>query len=191
MSFTDRFDWAIDMQKQHALDLYKSYWDADAIIEVDDEGQADTAMQHLDFSGLDKVIVQGTKTFHIAQRFRPMRSVSYSRVEEPDFSIRESTYGDKPTEYDKLVDNHQAGGWVPNVYGFGITPYGRQVALDDGFEKFYLIDVRVFLDQHLAGEIEPVGNRPNGDGSRGLYFDIDDLADNGCIIDEISGVNND
>lgn len=174
------------MQKHHALDLYRSYWDVDEIVEVDDDGRSDVGMQRLDFSGLDKVIVTGSTTIHIAQRFRRMRSGKHGQLVQPDFSLRETTYNDETTEYDKLVEGFEGIGWTPNVYGFGITSYGRQVAIDDGFELFYLIDVDKFLEMHLDGGIEPVGNGPNGDGSRGLYFDIDDLADNGCVIDEIS-----
>lgn len=191
MSLQGRLGWSIDMQQDHALGLYRAYWDVDDIIEVDEVGQSVPAMQLLDFSGLDKVIKVGTKHIHIAQRFRMMRNEG-RELTRPDFSLREETYSDGPTEYDKLVDNYTSRfGSVPSVYAFGITTYGRRVALEEGFIEFYLIDLNKFLEEHLYGPIEPVEGGPNGDGSKGMYFDIDDLADNGCIIDEISEVNND
>lgn len=181
----DRLQWSIDMQQQHALHYYRSHWDnIKRIEEVDAQAQNNEAMKRLDFSGIDKIIYTELESIHIAQRFRRMRNTKDGLI-DPDFSIRFETYGDNPTEYQKLEKSYNGVGSIPQVYGFGITPYGRKVALDSGFKKFYLIDVDSFLKSHFKhNEVEIMERKPNGDGSAGVFFDIDDIKNAGCIISE-------
>lgn len=187
MGVDERFQWSLDMQNRHALDIYREFWDVDEIIEVDKEGdEGDNAMQRLDFSGLDKYILTENDTqFQIAQRFRQPYYDDDAGWSDADFSLRIESYHDDHVEYDKLIENYQTrGASHPGVYGFGRTESGRQVALENGFTEFYLIDVDSFLQAHLGGELNIIDEAPNGDGSCGVYFRIDDIREHGCLIAE-------
>lgn len=178
----DRLQWSIDMQEAYALDYYYEQWDVKRITEVDKEGEDNEGFKHLDYSGIDKIVHTTTGTVHVAQRFRQMRNTD-DGLQKPDFSIRYETYNEDRTEYQKLKDNYFGHGNTPGVYGFGITPFGRQVALTDGFKEFYLIDMEKFLRLHFEkGVLCDIGKIPNGDGSTGIYFDLCDIERNGCII---------
>jgi len=183
MSFTDRMDWSIEMQKRHALDYYRKKWVVDHITEVDDEGDDHDGFKRLDFSGIDKIVHTERQTIHIAQRFRQMRNTSEGLL-KPDFSLRYGTYNGAATEYQKLKESYNGLGNVPQVYGFGIVPHGRQVGRKNGFKEFYLIDLQKFLDLHFGkGEITSLEIAPNGDNSSGIYFDLNQLILKDCIID--------
>lgn len=183
MTFEDRFRWSIEMQELHAIPLYESHFDIEEIIEVDKEGDAHRALKLMDFSGLDKIIeVEQGHQIHIAQRFRRPYYDDEQGWTKPDFSIRLQSYDSGASEYDKLLAAHQGWGNVPKVYGFGRAPYGRQVAKANGFEEFYLIDLHRFLTLHQSGDIELMEKAPNGDGSVGAYFSLDELWSCGCII---------
>lgn len=179
----ERMKWAKDMYRFHAPIYYWRFWDD--IEEIDDPeagGESNDKMKRLDFSGIDKIVYTPTNQIHIAQRFRTMRNTDEG-LEEPDFSIRVETYNDNPTEYQKLKTAWTGVGNTPSVYAFGITPYGRQVALDEGFNKFFLIDCAEFLRRHFdTNDIEILEEAPNGDGSMGAYFSLQDLHDYGCIL---------
>lgn len=178
----DRLQWSIDMQEAHALKRYYEQWDVNQITEVDKEGEDNEGFKHLDYSGIDKIVHTESGTIHVAQRFRRMRNTD-SGLQKPDFSIRYKTYNEERTEYQKLRDNYYGVGNTPGVYGFGITPYGRRVALADGFKEFYLIDMDKFLRLHFDdGVLVEIGKIPNGDGSTGIYFDLDDVEKHGCVI---------
>jgi hypothetical protein len=182
MAFSDRMQWSINMQKEHALDYYHDFWDVEEIDEVDAEGEEHDGFKRLDFSGIDKIIHTQTQTIHVAQRFRQMRNLK-TGLETPDFSLRYETYNDKPTEYQKLKESYNGLGNTPNVYGFGVSPYGRQVGMNDGFEEFYLIDMDQFLQSHFDdSELPEIGKIPNGDNSTGIYFDLEELDMKNCIL---------
>lgn len=192
MSFKDRFQWSIEMQELHAIPLYKSYFDVEDIIEVDELGDADEdagaedpdrAFELMDISGLDKIIiVKPGYPVHVAQRFRQPYHDDKEGWTKPDFSLRLKSFDEGASEYDKLCEAHQRHGNVPAVYGFGRAPYGRQVAKAQGFDEFYLIDLHRFLDQHLHGALDVMNRAPNGDGSVGVYFSLDELWSHDCII---------
>jgi len=189
MGFRDRLDHSIKMQQQHAIDLYRRHFDVDKIIEVDVLGQSNEDMQALDFSGIDKIIITGDgRTIHIAQRFR--RDYEKGGVwHTPDFSLRVDSYNDAITEYEKVKKAHYGIGSMPNVYGFGRMPYGRQPALQDGFDEFYLINLQELAAEHFDGGLQAKGPYPNGDGSRGLYFELSDIQKHGCMIQEWCNLN--
>lgn len=179
-----RMKWSIDMQERHALSYYKNYWsDIQKITEVDKLGEDSDDMQHLDFSGIDKIIHTKNGSFHIAQRFRQMRNMK-DGLKKPDFSLRYETYNDAKTEYQKLKEAYNGLASTPQVYGFGITPHGRQVAKNKGFKEFYLIDFQMFLKNHFDGRLSIMTKAPNGDGSMGAYFDIAKLEGHDCILEK-------
>jgi len=183
MSFRERFEWSIKMQESHAIELYESYFDIEEIIEVDKEGDSHRALKVMDFSGIDKIaVVKPGYQVQIAQRFRREYHDSEDGWTAPDFSLRVESYNDGASEYDKLVAAHEGHGSIPNLYGFGRAPYGRQVALGKGFNEFYLINLPHFLNQHLSGEIEILERAPNGDGSAAVYFDLQELWSHDCIV---------
>jgi len=197
MSFEERFQWSIEMQELHAIPLYESYFNVEAIIEVDKAGSAeedteteddetedsDQPFKMMDISGLDKIImVEPGYPVHVAQRFRRPYHDDEEGWTEPDFSLRLKSYGEGASEYHKLRAAYQGYGNVPALYGFGRAPYGRQVAKAQGFDEFYLIDLHRFLSQHLHGGLNALERAPNGDGSMGLYFDLDELWSRDCII---------
>jgi hypothetical protein len=184
MTFKDRFDHSIEMQQAHALEYYKDFFDVERVIEVDILGESNRDMKVLDFSGIDKLIITKNKiTIHIAQRFRR----DYNKNGEwrtPDFSLRFKSYSDTITEYEKVKKAHYGLASMPTVYGFGRMPYGRKVAIENGFDEFYLINLEALASAHFDGPLSAEGPKPNGDGSKGLYFDLDDLRQHGCIIHE-------
>lgn len=184
--FEDRMGWSLDMQKRHAISIYKNHWDLKRVIEVDELGDAgDAQMQALDYSGIDKILITTNGyPIHIAQRFRQPYYDEELGWTDADFSLRVSSYQKDYVEYQKLLDAHTGAGSTPSVYGFGRTPQGRQPAREEGFKQFFLIDLPEFLRKHISGEIDVVEQAPNGDGSMGAYFDIDDLRDVGCLIAE-------
>jgi len=182
MGFKDRLEHSIKMQQRHAIEIYKRFFDVDKVIEVDVLGQSNDAMQRLDFSGIDKIIITNDgRTIHIAQRFRREYEKDGAWL-EPDFSLRVDSYNDEVTEYKKLERAYFGIGSMPDVYGFGRMPYGRQPALQNGFDEFYLINLKQLAVEHFDGELSAEGPYPNGDGSRGLYFDLDALRESGCMI---------
>jgi hypothetical protein len=186
MAFADRMQWSIDMQQEHALSYYHDYWNVEEITEVDVEGEDHDGFKRLDFSGIDKIVHTKTQTYHVAQRFRQMRNKE-DGVAKPDFSLRYETYNGEPTEYQKLKESHNGIGNTPDVYGFGITPHGRQIGVKDGFKEFYLIDLQRFLKLHFdREEITGTGPIPNGDKSKGLYFDLNQLVLKDCVLNNWS-----
>jgi hypothetical protein len=188
MTVSERFEWSIQMQKRHALDIYRQFWDVEAITEVDaagDSGQRN--MKLLDYSGIDKIVhTKGNGPIQVAQRFRQPYYDSTAGWTDADFSIRVQTYSNQDTEYDKLKRAFNGRGQVPSVYGFGRTPQGRAVARESGFSEFYLIDCQTFLGEHLNGGLDAACRASNGDGSAALYFDLDELDRHGCVIETFS-----
>lgn len=184
--FDDRMDWSLDMQEKHALKIYNEHWDLSNIIEVDKLNRGgDEQMQVLDFSGTDKILItERGFPIHVAQRFRQPYFDNESGWTDADFSLRVSGYEDSYVEYQKLLDAHNGRGTTPSVYGFGQTIQGREEARQDGFKRFYLIDLPKFLELHSNEKIEPIEKAPNGDGSMGIYFDLADLENSGCIIEQ-------
>lgn len=182
--FNQRMDWSLSMQENHALEIYKQHWDLKDIIEVDKMGDMGNGeMQVLDFSGTDKILItERGFPIHVAQRFRQPYHDDDTGWTDADFSLRFSSYSEDYVEYQKLLDAHKGSGTIPSVYGFGQTVQGRQPALKNGFKRFYLIDLPAFLDTHLNGEISAVEKAPNGDGSMGIYFDLNELERCGCVI---------
>lgn len=183
MTFEERFKHSIAMQP-HAVEYYSEYLNIKKVINVDALGQSDNDMKTLDFSGIDNLIVTEDDTIiHIAQRFRR----DYDKDGEwvtPDFSLRYKSYSDGQTEYEKVKKAHYGISSMPNLYGFGREPYGREVAEENGFDEFYLIDLETLAAAHFEGSLSGKGPHPNGDGSMGLYFDLDDLRRHDCIICE-------
>lgn len=182
MGFRDRLDHSIQMQQQHAIDLYDRYFNTKKIIEIDVLGQSDNDIRALDFSGIDKIVITDDgRNIHIAQRFRREYEKD-GAWHTPDFSLRVDSYNDTVTEYEKLRKAHNGIGSMPDVYGFGRMPYGRQPALQNGFDEFYLINLTKLATEHFDGTLKAEGPHPNGDGSRGLYFDLDDIRKHGCMV---------
>lgn len=182
-SFDDNWSWALKMQDRYAIDIYQHYWKVKRheIVEIDALGEDEKGAKQLDYSGIDKHI--GKRNRHIAQRFRT-NSRRFSR----DFSLRLETADSDESEYDKLMSAYRNGGNYPAVYAFGIGAATTQPkCLDQGLSKFYFIDMDILLPAIDSGEVEAVGGGENDDGSRGLYYDTDDLWAVGCIQDSITG----
>lgn len=184
MTYKERFKHSIDMQQEHAISYYKDFFDVKKVIEVDLLGKSNRHMQELDFSGIDKMLVtENGSMIHVAQRFRR----DYNEEGEwitPDFSLRYKSYSDATTEYEKVKKAHYGLASMPTVYGFGREPYGREVAEENGFDEFYLIDLEKLAAAHFDGPLSAEGPKPNGDGSMGLYFELCDLRREDCIIHE-------
>jgi len=189
--FDERDDWALQMQAQYALSIYREYWaiSDDEITEVDELGKSETAAKVMDVDGAtDKVVTPSTGIRYVAQRFRKRSENDNGRIYDPDFSIRTATYSDKDTEYDKLLNAYRNGGNVPAIYTFGIGDgVTRSECLDKGFRDFYFLKLPRFLKLVDAGHLTPVASYPNGDGSKGLYYAVDDLHDHNVVQDSISG----
>jgi len=183
-------NWALEMQKRFAIPIYKHYWAlSDAqITEVDAHAETEEAAQKIDASGIDKVVEPETGVRHVAQRFRTLGEGEGGQILEPDFSVRVSTYSDQETEYDKLLNAHRNGGNVPKIYTFGVgASTSKQDCLRSGFKDFYFLDLHRFLELFDRGHIQACASHPNDDGSKGLYFDIEQLRDTDTIQAEISG----
>jgi hypothetical protein len=189
--FDDRDGWALKMQAQYALPIYREYWaiGGDDITEVDELGKTETAAKVMDCDGgADKVVTPATGIRYVAQRFRTRSESDDGYLYDPDFSIRTATYSDQDTEYDKLLNAHRNGGNVPAIYTFGVgdgVSYGE--CLDKGFREFYFLNLPRFLKLVDAGHLTPVASYPNGDGSEALYYDVDDLHDHNVVQDSVSG----
>lgn len=182
-NFDENWDWALKMQDRYAIDIYQHYWEVKRteIIEIDALGESERGAKQLDYSGIDKHI--GKRNRHIAQRFRT-NSRQYAR----DFSIRIETADSDEAEYHKLLSAYRNGGNYPAVYAFGIgQATTKEKCLRSGFSKFYFIDMDVLLPAIDSNEIEASGGGRNKDGSRGLYYPIDDLWGAGCIQHSITG----
>lgn len=178
------------MQERFAIPIYKEYWSLsdEEITEVDIHAETEHAALEMDMSGIDKIVKPLTGVRHIAQRFRTLSEIKGGRVVDPDFSIRTSTYGDEDTEYDKLMNAHRNGGQVPKVYTFGIgAAVSKSDCLESGFKDFYFLKLPRFLKLVDHGKVKACQSHPNGDGTKALYFEIQDLRDNRIIQNEISG----
>lgn len=185
--FDDRDKWALEMQSRYAVDIYCEYWaipESD-VTEVDQLRGDEVAAKLLDTQGgTDKVVTPSTGIRHIAQRFRT-RDREFG---DPDFSIRVSSYSDKDTEYDKIMNAFRNGGNVPQIYSFGIADgYTKSEGLENGFYSFHFIDFPRFLQLFDSGHIQPIACYANGDGSEALYFNIDDLRQKHAVTQTISG----
>lgn len=188
-TFVGRKSWSLKMQKQFAIPIYKQYWCVSEgdITEVDSHAEDEIAAREIDASGIDKMIRPETGVRHIAQRFRTLSELEGGVIQEPDFSIRISTYSEQDTEYDKLLNSHRNGGQIPKIYTFGITAATTQhESLQTGFKEFYFFKLPRFLKLFDQGHITACAAYPNGDGSKALYFDIQDLRDNHIIQDSLS-----
>jgi hypothetical protein len=188
--FDERMEWSLEMQRRYAIPVYKNYWalSDEQITEVDDAGTEETAAKKIDASGIDKIVEPSTGVRHIAQRFRTPERFGSGELVDPDFSLRVSSYTDRQTEYDKLLNAYRNGGNVPKIYTFGVAAdVSKSQSRETGFKAFYFIDLHAFLKQFESGHIQPCSCYPNGDGSEALYFDIGDLREQGVIQDEISG----
>lgn len=188
-TFNDRMNWSLQMQKRFAIPVYKNYWSISEsqITEVDAHAEDEQAAQKIDASGIDKMVEPDTGVRHLAQRFRTL-SERDGQIFDPDFSIRTSTYNDKETEYDKLLNAYRNGGNVPKIYTFGIgASVSKTDCLDSGFKDFYFLDLHRFLKLLDQAQIEACASYPNGDGSKALYFKIEELRDTEIVRTEISG----
>lgn len=186
---SDRMNWSLKMQERFAIPIYKNYWSISEaqITEVDAHAETEEAAQKIDASGIDKVVEPDTGVRHVAQRFRTLTERD-GQILEPDFSIRISSYTDQDTEYDKLLNAYRNGGNVPKIYTFGVgASVSKQDCLQSGFKDFYFLDLHRFLKLFDQSHIDPCGSYPNGDGSKALYFDIQQLRDTDIIRTEISG----
>lgn len=185
-----RKSWSLKMQERFAIDIYKAYWciSEEQITEVDAYAEHEEAAMAIDASGIDKVVEPATGVRHIAQRFRTLREFKNGKVIDPDFSIRISTYGGHETEYDKLLNAYRNNGNVPKIYTFGIgASVSKEDCLQSGFKDFYFLKLERFLKLLDSNKLQASSSRDNKDGSKGLYFHIQDLRDNYIIQDEISG----
>lgn len=189
--FDDRDDWALKMQAQYALPIYQEYWAIgnDKITEVDELGKTETAAKVMDADGgADKVVTPATGIRYVSQRFRTRSESENGYVYDTDFSIRTATYSDQDTEYDKLMNAHRNGGNVPAIYTFGIGDgFSRPECLDKGFREFYFLKLKRFLKMVDGGHLTAVASNPNGDGSKALYYSVDDLHDQNVVQDSVSG----
>jgi len=167
-----RQDWAIKVQQHQAIPIYNTIWPGCTIEEVDVIGQKNDFAKRRDFSGLDKIIVLNGNEIHIAQRFRKPREDG----SEVDFSFRYMTPGPKgesvKSEYFKLIEAIKNDMWFPNKYVWGLT---KNVWFNSGFDRFYVYNLRKILNAILDEQIKDVGKFPNGDGSTGIYFKLEDL----------------
>lgn len=168
------------------MPIYMTYWQASRndIDEIDKMGTDSAAggqqlARRIDFSGIDKMIRAANADIHLAQRFRS-NSDDYS----VGFTIRSKTGGDARSERERLMDNYLNKGNYPRVYSLGIALENRRTLESDGFERFYLVDVSVFLNALHNETIEPSNAFDNGDGSAGEAYDIADLVGIGAI-DEV------
>ena len=186
MSFLDRFEWSLEMQSRHALDYYREYFDIEDIIQIDSVADQNKELKSMDYSGLDTVLYNARGLpIHVAQRFRmKYYDKNEDKYCDPDFSLRYVSYDGETSEYEKLKKAHKHQHVSPpSIYAFGITEYGRQPAVTNGFESFFLIDLHKFLRRHLEhGWLTELEVTPNGDGSEGIYFSLEDLQQSGCIL---------
>jgi len=189
--FDDRDRWALKMQAEYAVPIYREYWAVgdDDITEVDKCGKTEDAARVFDtMGGTDKAITPSTGMRHVAQRFRTRTQSDDGYVYSTDFSIRTSSYTGADTEYDKLLNAYRNDGNVPAIYSFGVADaFNKPDALEAGFRDFYFLDLERFLKLVDNNQLEPVSCYPNGDGSEALYFSVDSLRDTGIIRDEIHG----
>lgn len=167
-----RHEWAIKVQEKSALPIYKEVWQGCEIEEVDKIGmEGNDFAKRRDFSGLDKIVLFKGNEIHIAQRFRGR----YPRRNSYDFSLRYITpglEGSKNAEYFKLIEAYKQDLWFPNKYVWGVTKTENP---ESGFDKLYIYNVRKFIKAVVDGYIKSVGVYSNGDGSKGIYFRLDDM----------------
>lgn len=188
--FQTRKDWSLQMQERYAIPIYKTYWriSEDQITEVDAGAENEEIAREIDASGIDKLVQPDTGVRHLAQRFRTLCELDGGAVVDPDFSIRISSYSDMETEYDKLLNAFRNEGNIPKIYTFAIgASTSKRDCLRVGFKEFYFLRLPKFLKLFDGGHIQPCASYENGDGSRGLYFDVQDLRDNHVVQDAISG----
>jgi hypothetical protein len=171
----DRHKWTISIQEQCAIPIYRQIWNNCEIVEVDKIGLNDQRFKEFDFSGLDKIIryiKDGSKlTVNLAQRFRPPRKEGGNI----DFSFRYETpglNGTKKAEYFALQTAFKEHTWYPEKYVFGKT---RSNNPSDGFLEFYIYDTSRIIEAIITGRLHDVGIFPNGDGSKGIYYKLNDL----------------
>lgn len=171
------WDWAMQVQKLHAIPLYKKWHPECHIMEIDELGVNDQKFARFDFSGLDKVLfLKNGQKIDVAQRFRrPSKNPRYS----VDFSFRYKTYGkgyqDKDAEYFNFIEAYKQGHYYPNRYAIGIT---KTDDAKSGFDVFNIYNLGEMLRAIINNEIQPVGIHPNwDDGKKAIYFRLKDLED--------------
>lgn len=172
-----RHEWAIKVQENCAMPIYRQIWTGCQIEEVDKIGMnGNDFAKRRDFSGLDKIILLHGNEIHLAQRFRGYEPIEKRYSKGYDFSLRYNTpglIGTKEAEYFKLVEAIKTDVWFPNKYIWGVTKTDDPKS---GFEILNIYNVRKMMTAIINKEVKPIGVYPNGDGSSGIYFKLNDLV---------------
>jgi len=176
MSYSsNRHQWAVKMQKRHAIPIYEEWWPNCRIEEVDEESlEREGAARVLDFSGIDKIIeLESGESFHLAQRFR------VNRGKRTDFTLRYQGVTGRDAEYKRLLTNYESRfGSIPPLYSFGIgTSSDRSECLKNGFKFFALYDLNTFMEELATDEARRNGPIPNRDGSTFFAYSLEDMED--------------
>jgi len=171
------WDWAIQVQKLHAIPLYKKWHPKCHVMEIDELGINNSNFRQFDFSGLDKVLfLDNGQKIDVAQRFRrPSKNPRY----EVDFSFRYKTYDqgyqDKDAEYSNFIEAYKQGHYFPNRYAFGIT---KTDEANGGFKIFNVYNLADMLKAIVNKDIMHIAiNKNPDDGKQAIYFKLDDLED--------------
>jgi len=171
--------WQMEVQKQHALDIYRELWPGCEIHENDSHGAEEQTARLLDFGDVDKIILHDDgRQMQMSQRFRK----PYNGNNDPDFTLRYSRpTSDKPIEHSRLMAAHDDGAAsYPRRYSFGRVH-------DDhsrGIYELYIVDTEALITAIKTGEIAEHGPKVNPEGQRFMWYEVDELRDAGAVVRE-------
>lgn len=129
--------------------------------------------QILDFAGYDKVVDLTKMVVPVAQRVREDQ-----KRYDVDFAIRTANGRGVPAEYDKILNGWREGGAYPTAYAHGVR------SDNDELIEFVLVDVAQFCQSIEDGKLNEDGSSTCDYGTKFVYYTIDSLRRNDCILTE-------
>lgn len=145
-----------------------------------DDGQR--ALQHLDYTGLDKLVKLPDRTLTLGFRVR-RQSFRW----DVDFSYCYDNGSRNNAEWGAHLAAFRKGGFYPDHYAFAIA---NDIEDDEGPDddrkvvyEFHLIDVTRFLDAIDSGDLIHSDDRDREGGVSIYFYPVDTLREHGCIIE--------
>lgn len=175
--------WAPDVQSDHAVGLYKKFWDECEVVENDSLGEEEHVAQILDYGDVDKIIRIGGKQIHMAQRFRkPFWSDNKGEWEDPDFTLRFSRpKSDNTIEYERLMNAYNSpSAAYPRRYSFGRVYNDHE----RGLYELYILDTDRLIKNIRSGSIREIGPIENYEGQEFMAYKLPHLRQSGIIVKE-------
>jgi len=172
--------WQAKVQREHAISIYRQFWDGCEVIENDANGKTEETARVLDYGDVDKIIKIAGTQIHMAQRFR--KPWGPNNNQDPDFTIRHSRpVSERTIEYERLMSAHKNDAAAyPKRYAFGrVYPEHEK-----GLYELYIFNTDKLISAIKSGEVPEHGPKRVGEGQTMMWYDVSDIRSAGVIEKE-------